>query len=680
MKKLILCLSTLAMLTGCSRSINPILTDAYAADPSAIVFGDTLFVYPSHDKNDGRGFDMEDYHCYYTTDMKHFKDGGVIFKPLEQTTWARNRAWGPQCVRKMVPRSETDSTLVMRYFFYYSANSNEIGVAVSDSPFGPFEDPLGHPFITTETPGIAHNRDFIDPHCFIDDDGQAYLFLGQNIVNAVKLRDDMISYHHTGGVLDGNGNETGVYHIEAPNFFEGICCHKYNGKYYLSYANPFDTDHAYELEYCIGDSPLGPYEHKGVFMESMSNYTNEHTIVEFKGKWWVFYHNPYVSIATGAGEHAYSRRSMCADRLYYNPDGTIQRVVPTMNRRKFKKAVKTLTLGPQFRDITQEEMRPIYEQIRTPVKHGIVVKPENPEYKSDSPSVFRHDGKWYMTWIVFDGKGYETWLSESDNLLNWNTLGKIMSYGDDSWDKMQKAGYIALQDIEWGGSYELTKFRDKYWMSYLGGCNPGYETAPLSIGLASSTDLGKIVEWECSNKPILSPTDDDSQWFEKNTLYKSCIIEDKENITGHRFLLYYNAGGASPYSGFYAERIGLAFSDDLVNWKRYPNNPIYGFEDPGTITGDPQIQKIGDLYVMFYFRAFDPTRPYQAYNAFACSRDLVHWYEWKGEDLIYPSEPYDNLYAHKSHVVHWNGATYHFYCAVNEEGKRGIALATSVNE
>ena len=351
-----LSLVLLLMLAGCNGSINPILTDSYAADPSAIVFGDTLFVYPSHDQTASRGFNMEDYHCYYTTDMKHFKDGGVIFRPLEQTSWAKANAWGPQCVRKMVPRSETDSTPVMRYFFYYSANTNQIGVAVSDSPFGPFEDPLGAPMLTPETPGIKVNRDFIDPHCFIDDDGQAYLFVGQNIVNAVKLNDDMISYDHTGGALDGNGNETGVYHIDAPNFFEGICCHKYNGKYYLSYATSYEAEPAYELEYCMGDSPLGTYEHKGKFMESMDNYTNEHTIVEFKGKWWVFYHNPYVGIATGAGEESYSRRSMCVDRLYYNSDGTIKPVVPTRNKSKFQKAVENLSLNKIHQTVTQEEM------------------------------------------------------------------------------------------------------------------------------------------------------------------------------------------------------------------------------------------------------------------------------------------------------------------------------------
>lgn len=327
--------------------------------------------------------------------------------------------------------------------------------------------------------------------------------------------------------------------------------------------------------------------------------------------------------------------------------------------------------------VTQEEMLYIYQQVNTPIKHGLVVTPDNPSDMSDSPSVYRYKGKWYMTWIVFDGKGYETWISESDNLLAWKTLGKIMSYANDSWDQFQRAGYIALPDIKWGGSYEMQKFDGKYWMSYLGGCNPGYETEPLMIGLASSKTLGEAVEWQTEDAPVMSPLDADSQWFEKRTQYKSSIIEDKDKVTGHRFIIYYNAKGANPENDITAERIGMAFSDDLKHWERYQGNPVLAHEASHTITGDPQIQKIGDLYVMFYFRAFNPEKPYQAYNTFACSRDLIHWYDWEGEDLIYPSRPYDNVYAHKSYVVNWKGVTYHFYCAVNDKGVRGIAVATS---
>ena len=327
--------------------------------------------------------------------------------------------------------------------------------------------------------------------------------------------------------------------------------------------------------------------------------------------------------------------------------------------------------------VSQEEMALVYEQVKTPVKHGLVVTPDNPAHKSDSPSVFRYRGKWYMSWIVFDGRGYETWLSTSEDLLNWKTLGKVLSYTNDSWDKFQRAGYVALQDTDWGGSYALRKYKGRYWMSYLGGCNPGYETKPLKIGLASTGNPGEAVEWEALDHPVLSPQDEESQWFEQETQYKSCIIEDRSRITGHRFVIYYNAKGSNPGNGITAERIGMAFSDNLEDWERYPGNPVLSLESSHSITGDPQIQKIGDLYVMFFFRAFNPSRSYAAYNSFACSRDLIHWYEWQGEDLIFPTEPYDSRFAHKSCVVRWKGVTYHFYCAVSDDGTRGIALATS---
>ena len=100
-------------------------------------------------------------------------------------------------------------------------------------------------------------------------------------------------------------------------------------------------------------------------------------------------------------------------------------------------------------------------------------------------------------------------------------------------------------------------------------------------------------------------------------------------------------------------------------------------EHPEGITGDAQIQKMGDLYVMFYFGAFWKGKPYAAFNRFVCSYDLVHWTDWTGDDLIVPSEPYDNLFAHKSFVVKYKGVVYHFYCAVNGHDRRGIAVATS---
>ncbi len=336
-------------------------------------------------------------------------------------------------------------------------------------------------------------------------------------------------------------------------------------------------------------------------------------------------------------------------------------------------------------EVFQSRMSEIYEQVKTPHKYGLVVAPTTNNYKIDCPTVFQKDGKWFMTYVVYngktgtDGRGYETWLAESDDLLHWTTMGRILSFKEGTWDQSQRGGFPALPDMTWGGSYELQSWKGKYWMTYIGGENSGYEKGPLSIGLAWTLkkNLGKTVEWESFEKPILSSKDKDAQWFEKLTQYKSTIYWDKKKTLGAPFVMFYNAGGVHPETGLKGERIGIALSKDLKKWKRYAGNPVFGHEIQGMITGDAQIQQFGDLYVMFYFSAFNTNKPYKAYNTFACSYDLIHWYDWQGDDLIIPSKPYDDLFAHKSYVINHNGVVYHFYCAVNTHDQRGIAVATS---
>ena len=113
-------------------------------------------------------------------------------------------------------------------------------------------------------------------------------------------------------------------------------------------------------------------------------------------------------------------------------------------------------------------------------------------------------------------------------------------------------------------------------------------------------------------------------------------------------VMYYNAGGINPQTGIKGERIGIALSDDMKKWRRYKGNPVFTHEAQGTITGDAQIQKMGDLYVMFYFSAFNPSRPYKAFNTFACSYDMVTWDDWEGDDLIFPTKQYDELLLTKA--------------------------------
>lgn len=302
---------------------NPIITDQYSADPSARVFGDALYVYPSHDKDDALTFSMEDYHAFRTTDMVNYEDCGVIFNPLKQTSWAKSAAWAPDCIERNG-----------KYYLYYPTDKRHIGVAVSDSPTGPFVDPIGKPLISIDTPGVVCDRDFIDPCVFIDDDGQAYLFMGQNTVCCVKLNDDMVSYSRKGGAKV-NGKSTGVYIIKGvKGFFEAVWVHKRGRKYYISYStSPLQGDKP-RIDYAVADKPLGPYKYAGTILDPVNSGTNHHSITQYKGNWYLFYHTADLSRYNSPGEHCGVRRSVCCDPLYYNSDGSIRKVVQTIDMQR----------------------------------------------------------------------------------------------------------------------------------------------------------------------------------------------------------------------------------------------------------------------------------------------------------------------------------------------------------
>ena len=320
--------------------------------------------------------------------------------------------------------------------------------------------------------------------------------------------------------------------------------------------------------------------------------------------------------------------------------------------------------------VPQQTMEEVFHEIKTSHKYGLVITA--PEGKmTDSPSIFRKGDTWYMYYIIFDGRGYETWMATSHNLLDWTTQGRVMSFtADTDWDSNQKAGYLSLVDTKWGGSYKIKRYADRYWMSYLGGSSRGYESGTLAVGIAYNEDEPTSVkEWERLEKPVLSPKDADADWWDNSVIYKSSVIEDKKKLTGYRFVMYYNAKGN-------AERIGMAASDDMVSWKRLGSDPV--LDHHRGITGDAYLQRMGKLWVMFYFGfGWDKEQSGKAWDSFACSYDLVNWTDWQGEPLIQPSEEFDAQYAHKPCVVKHKGTVYHFYCAVDKQGNRGIALSTS---
>jgi predicted GH43/DUF377 family glycosyl hydrolase len=325
------------------------------------------------------------------------------------------------------------------------------------------------------------------------------------------------------------------------------------------------------------------------------------------------------------------------------------------------------------RAVDAAAMQRVFDEVKTPFKYGVVVRGADTNELVDCPSVFRSGGHWFMMYVAIRNKvGYQTFLARSDDLLHWEKLGKILSFAaTNEWDAWQADGGIALADFRWNGSHALEKFGGKFWLTYIGGARQGYETDPLSLGVAWTKDATAAGEWNrLAKNPVLSPHDADAREFETKTLYKSQVIHDKSRSLGAPFVMFYNAKFKNGY-----ERIGMALSDDMVRWHRFGTNCVVanGEAKKNGISGDPQLVKMGDVWTMFYFGA--GWKP-KAFDTFACSYDLVHWTKWDGANLIEPSEPFDKTYAHKPWVLKWNGVVYHFYCAVGSEG-RVIALATS---
>ena len=328
-----------------------------------------------------------------------------------------------------------------------------------------------------------------------------------------------------------------------------------------------------------------------------------------------------------------------------------------------------------YKEISDSEMNAVYERIKTPFKCGAVIKLG--DYLTDSPSVFRYNGSWYMYYIRIakDVKtaGYETYIAKSDDLLNWKTIGKMLARSTPGkWDSLQTAGYAAFVDMKLGGTNELLKVNGKYHMTYLGGCADGYEPDPMMMGQAYSDNPVEPMSFTRMDNPVLSPLDKDARKYERVTVYKGNMLEDEARTLGHRFINSYNAKDETN-----SERIYMAVSDDGEHWQRCGEEPLIdevGKIDGLAISGDPQIVKIGDIYVMIYYRCIGFKT---AYDTFACSRDLIHWRTWDGEPLVKCEYEWENLFAHKPCVLEHDGVVYHFYCAVNDKGERFIALAAS---
>jgi hypothetical protein len=320
----------------------PLVSHIYTADPSAHVFNGKIYIYPSHDINAGDAFDdlgshfaMEDYHVL---SMDHpggkTTDHGVALH-VNDVPWAEKQMWAPDA-------NEKDG----KYYLFFPAKDYDgifrIGVAISDSPSGPF----------TPQPEAIKGSFSIDPAVFKDDDGSYYMYFGgiwggqlqrwrtgsfngeqpespfaflpadnepALCAKVAKLTDDLLQFAETPKdivIVDENGKP--LLHGDSGRFFEASWMHKYNGKYYFSYS----TGDTHFICYAVSDNPYGPFTHKGVVLHPVVGWTNHHSIVEFEGNWYLFYHDS--SLSKGVTH----LRCVKVTELKHNNDGSIEAITP----------------------------------------------------------------------------------------------------------------------------------------------------------------------------------------------------------------------------------------------------------------------------------------------------------------------------------------------------------------
>ncbi|MBP5646199.1 MAG: family 43 glycosylhydrolase [Bacteroidaceae bacterium] len=274
----------------------PVVQTRFTADPAPVVIDGKVFLYTTHDEDGARGFQMFDWLLYTSDDMVNWQDHGPVaslddFKYYD----GKNGAWAEQVI-------EANGA----YYMYCPIHGHGIGVLMSDSPYGPFHDPIGEPLVWQR-----EHWDDIDPTVWIDDDGQAYMYWGNPNLYSVKLGKDMISL---AGPI--------VKHPKIEDYQEGPWFWKHGGHYYLAFASTCCPE---GIGYAMSDGPEGPWEYKGHIMDHTVRTRGNHPgIIDYKGKSYVFGLN-YDIMHLKTFAHA-EQRSVSLAEMHYNPDGTIQEV------------------------------------------------------------------------------------------------------------------------------------------------------------------------------------------------------------------------------------------------------------------------------------------------------------------------------------------------------------------
>lgn len=282
---------------------SPLFRHIFTADPAAIVHGDRLYIYTGRDEAPlgEENYRMYEWHVFSTSNMADWTDHGAVLRPGD-FSWGVSDAWAGHVVERNG-----------KFYWYVPINHRTIngfaiGVAVSNSPTGPFTDARGSAIITNDmTTNINTTFDDIDPAVFVDDDGQAYLYWGNTSLKAIRLQDNMID-------TDGE-----IVYIDVPNFTEAPYMNKVNGTYYLTYAHGWPET----IVYTTSNSPLGPFSRPRILNGVLPSETNHQSIVQFNDNWYFIYHN--AALLGGSPHH----RSVTADMLYFEIDGSIREIERT---------------------------------------------------------------------------------------------------------------------------------------------------------------------------------------------------------------------------------------------------------------------------------------------------------------------------------------------------------------
>jgi arabinoxylan arabinofuranohydrolase len=395
---------------------NPVVQTMYTADPAPIVIGDTLFLYVGHDEDDApaKGYLMREYRLFTTTDMVNWTDRGAPLK-MSQISWSTNDASAAQLIERNG-----------KYYWYFSTGNRDVpgvsvGVAVADSPYGPFKDALGKALITNNMTKYSQNSwDDLDPTVFIDDDGQAYIFWGNDACHWVKLKKDMIS-------LDGEIQFLDIKDRTAfaGKYTEAPWVYKRNSLYYLVYAAEFPEN----IGYSTSKNIAGPWKQQGTLMSTQKGSNTNHAgIVDYKKKSYFFYHNDALP-----GGHSYDR-SVAVEEFKYNADGTIPKLnmtdagivkgVGTLDPYKRTEA-ETIAFSKGVKALENKEKGVII----TSIHNGDYIKVRDVDFGPAGPSSFKASAS-----SRYNGGAIEIRADGLDGKL----LGTLHTHYTGEWENWQE--------------------------------------------------------------------------------------------------------------------------------------------------------------------------------------------------------------------------------------------------